>query len=146
MQSRPGALSNTHNQSIPNSLRTDWHGQSVCMFFSEYVIPPDNSAVGFGFMQGLPDLWTHDDEASPYRQTVSAVALTSLAHRSSCFEYLVHEARHRYGTAMRLLMIALQNPEQWSKDSTLATVLCLGVYEVSILPSLAYKSLILQRY
>ena len=108
------------------------------MFFSDYVIQPRDSMIGFGFMQGLPDLWMHDDEASPYRQTVSAVALTSLAHRSSCFDYFAHEARQRYGNAMRLLMKSLQNPEEWRRDSTLATVLCLGVYEVLTLSSTHY--------
>ncbi|KAL6722057.1 hypothetical protein ACLMJK_001162 [Lecanora helva] len=99
------------------------------MFFSDYVIQPKESTVGFGFLENLPSLLTKEGGASPARETVSAVALMSLAHRSSCFDYLVSEARQCYGNAMRLLVKALQDPDAWHRDSTLATVLCLGAYE-----------------
>ena len=112
-------------------MANDWYGQSVCMFMQDYVISSDQSPTGIGYLHGLPDLWVKNEEVSPARQAISAVALTSLAHRSSSLDYLLPQARRQYGRALKLLAQALSNPEEWKKDGTLATVLCLSVYEVS---------------
>ena len=116
--------------SISPPLSIDWHSQSVCMFFRDYVIQLRDSTIGSGWLENLPDLEIEDKESSAMHQAVSAVSLTSLAHRSSCFDYLVPEARQEYGKALRLVFQAMQDPKQLKQDSTLATVLCLGVYEV----------------
>ena len=113
-------------------MTSDWHDQSVCMFITDYVIQPKESTIGFGYLQGLPDLWMRQDDSSPTRQAVSAMALTILAHRSSSFDYFVPEARLRYGYAMHSLARALQDPKEWKRDHILATIFCLGVYEASL--------------
>lgn len=124
---RPQALSRTSSISAP--LATDWHTQAVCMFFHDYVMEPGESTAGVGFLYGLPELWRDERTTSALQETVSAVALTSLAHRSSCFDYLVPQARQCYGKALQLTTRILSDPKEVRKDSTLATILCLGMYE-----------------
>lgn len=63
----------------------------------------------------------------------SPLSLTSLAHRSSCFDYLVPQARSCYGKALQLTA-NLSNQEYLKKES-LATILCLGIYEAPLLVS-----------
>ena len=120
---------------IPPALTNDWNSQSVCIFMQDYVISSDQSATGIGYLHGLPDLWVKQEEFSSIRQAVSAVALTSLAHRSSSLDYLLPQARRQYGQALMLTLRALSNPAEWKQDSTLATVLLLGVYEVRAIPT-----------
>ncbi len=111
-------------------MASDWHGQAVYIFFNDYVIQTSESTVDFGFLESLPGLWAREDDTSVCREAVSAVALMSLAHRSS-LNYLVIQARQRYGKALQLIAKALNNPEELGKDSTLASVLCAGYDEVS---------------
>ncbi|CAD6575153.1 MAG: hypothetical protein ASARMPREDX12_007132 [Alectoria sarmentosa] len=42
---------------------------------------------------------------------------------------MVPQSRQRYGKALQLLSTALRDQKDLKKDSTLATVLCLGIYE-----------------
>ena len=46
---------------------------------------------------------------------------------------MVPQSRQRYGKALQLLSTALRDQKDLKKDSTLATVLCLGIYEVFVL-------------
>lgn len=53
------------------------------MFFHNYVINPRESGINFGYLQNLPDMIGRADDSSALSEAISAVALTSLAHRSS---------------------------------------------------------------
>ena len=110
-------------------MPTDWRAQAVSFFFNDYVIMSSESTVGFGFLQCLPAIWSKSPEAAAYQETVSAVALASFAHRSS-LDYLVDQARQCYGKALQLSNATLQKSGEVGKDSTLAMVLCLGIYEL----------------
>lgn len=110
-------------------MPTDWHGQSVCMFFHDYVIKSGDDKVGFGFLHGLPDLLSKEDGDSAFREAISAVSLMSLAHRSN-LDCLVPQARQRYGKALSLIAGDLHQQENLKEDRVLATVLCMGYYEV----------------
>lgn len=112
-------------------MPADWHAQSVCMFFHDYVIKPSDDKVCFGFLHGLPDLLSKEHGTSAFEEAVSAVALISFAHRSS-LEYLVPQARQRYGRALSLIAEALRKQENLKEDPVLATILCLGYYEVTL--------------
>ncbi|KAL8790282.1 MAG: hypothetical protein Q9195_006440 [Heterodermia aff. obscurata] len=114
---------------ISKPMATDWRAQAVSFFFNDYVVMSSESTVGFGFLQCLPDIWSKSPEAAAYQEAVSAVALASFAHRSS-LDYLVVQARQRYGKALQLSNATLQKSAEVGKDSTLATVLCLGIYEL----------------
>lgn len=110
-------------------MPTDWHGQSICMFFHDYVIKSGDDKVGFGFLHGLPDLLSKEDGNSAVQEAVSAVSLMSLAHRSN-MDCLVPQARQRYGKALSLLAGDLRQRENLKEDRVLATILCMGYYEV----------------
>lgn len=111
---------------------TDWQGQAISIFFHDYVLFPKNSALGTGYLQNVPELCSKEVEMSALYQAVSAVALTSLAHRTS-LDYLSAQARQRYGIALSLLKGSLRSQEAMKTDSTLAAILCLDFYEVSYL-------------
>ena len=110
-------------------VSTDWRAEAISLFFHDYVISPSESTIGFGFLQCLPTIWNKKGpETLAYREAVSAVALTSFAHRSS-LDYLIVQARQRYGKALQLAHGSLQSNQEVTTDTTLATVLCLGFYE-----------------
>lgn len=115
--------------SISKPMPTDWRAQAVSFFFNDYVIMSSESTVGFGFLQCLPAIWSKSPEAAAYQEAVSAVALASFAHCSS-LDYLVVQARQRYGKALQLSNATFQRHGEVGKDSTLAAVLCLGIYEL----------------
>lgn len=110
-------------------MSPDWNHQAVCLFFHDYVIKSSEATTDFGHLQILPDLWDKEDSTPALKEAVSATALMSLGHRSS-LGHLVVQARQRYGMALRLIASALSNYEEIQKDSTLAAILCAGLYEV----------------
>lgn len=135
-QQQQRQLSTTSSQqsrstsSISSPMPTDWNGQSVCLFLHDYVIKSNEDNVfGFGFLQCLPDLLQRSDDTPACQEAVSALALMSLAHRSS-LEYLLPQARQRYGKSLSLVAGALRKQENLDGDAILAAVLCLGYYEV----------------
>ena len=95
--------------------------------------------MNFGHLQILPGLLIKTGESSALSQAVSAVALTSLAHRS-CLGYLVPQARQAYGNALRSIHTILKNNVEFSgaaisSDHILATILCLDLHEVNSSPT-----------
>ena len=131
MRSAPSAQNSSRGLSICPPMAADWHSQAVCMFFYDFVITSKDATTDVGYLQILPDLWNKDFNTPACQETISAVALMYLAHRSS-LEYPLLQARHHYGNALRLIAGALGNQEELKKDSTLAAVLCAGLYEVCI--------------
>ena len=119
---------------VPIPMTRDWQNQAVCMFFHDYLVVPTGSAIGTGFLQNVPELFTKEPEMSALTKAVSAVALTSLAHRTS-LDCLSTQARQQYGTALSLLNKPLCTQQAVKADSTLAAILCLDIYEVSYLLS-----------
>ena len=119
---------------VPIPMTRDWRNQAVCMFFHDYLVVPTGSAIGTGFLQNVPELFTKEPEMSALTKAVSAVALTSLAHRTS-LDCLSTQARQQYGTALSLLNKSLRTQQAVKADSTLAAILCLDIYEVSYLLS-----------
>ncbi len=117
---------------LPIPMTRDWHNQAVCMFFHDYLVVPKESAIGTGFLQNVPELFTKEAEMSALTKAVSAVALTNLAHRTS-LDCLSAQARQEYGTALSLLNRSLRTQQAIQADSTLAAILCLDIYEVSYL-------------
>ena len=107
-------------------MTRDWRDQAVCMFFHDYSVVPTGSAIGTGFLQNVPELFTKEPEMSALTKAVSAVALTSLAHRTS-LDCLSAQARQQYGTALSLLNKSLRTQQALKADSTLAAILCLDI-------------------
>ncbi len=128
--------------SLSAPMPTDRHRQAICMFLHDYVIDAQESHMNHGHLQILPDMLVKMGESSALSQAVSAVALTSLAHRSS-LGYLIPQARQAYGNALRSIHAILKNNADFSgaairSDHTLATILCLDLHEVNSSP--AYRA------
>ena len=87
---------------VPTPMARDWRNQAVCKFFHDYLVVSGGSAIGTGFLQNVPELFAKEPEVSALTKAVPAVALTSLAHRTS-LHCLSAQARQRYGTALSLL-------------------------------------------
>lgn len=118
--------------SVPIPMTRDWRNQAICMFFHDYTVVPRESGIGTGFLQNVPELFTKEPEMSALTKAISAVALTSLAHRTS-LDCLSVQARQQYGTALSMLNWSLRTQQAIKADSTLAAILCLDMYEVSYL-------------
>ncbi|KAI9813256.1 MAG: hypothetical protein M1827_004198 [Pycnora praestabilis] len=110
-------------------MTTDWVRQAICMFFHDYVAIPKKAAIGTAFLQNVPEMCGKEKEMSALTQAVSAVALTSLANRTS-LDYLSVQARQRYGNALPLVTKSICGQEEMKADSTLAAILCLDFYEI----------------
>jgi len=100
------------------------------MFFHDYVINARDSRIGLGSLQSLPDLTSKAGDRSALSEAVSAVALSNLAHRTTLL-YITPAGRQAYGKALRLFTTVLSEDPQQCDDQTVATVLCLDLYEVS---------------
>lgn len=104
--------------------------QAPCYFMSNYVITPRHAARGY--FDFLMPMLKSENADSPIALAFSAVALASLAGRpvgrgtrwfgDSCLQYT---------KALRAVNLALQNPAQQLKDSTLASIIMLSFFEVS---------------
>lgn len=129
MRSLARSQDSRRSSSIGAPMASDWHGQAVCMFFHDYVVPSTHPDKQYAFLQSLPDLWANEENTPVFKEAVSSVALMSLAHRSS-LDYLVVQARQQYGKVLKLIAAALSDPEELKKDSTLAAILCANYYEV----------------
>ena len=114
---------------IPPPLPTDWHGQAISMFSQDYVVTSRTSIFDTGYLQIVPSLYASEKEMSALSQAVSAVALTSVAHRTR-LDRLSAQARQRYGLALKLLREAMSDQKMVKSDSCLAAILLLDFYEV----------------
>jgi hypothetical protein len=101
-------------------------------FFSRYVTADETvSHQKFDFLR---DVWrpspsspdTHIDGVLASMTAVGLMGLASTAQSPS----LMDAARKSYGTALRLTNHALQDPAEAVKDSTMLSVLILGVFEM----------------
>lgn len=104
------------------------------MFFHDYIIGSQESQLDMGFFDVLPRMFSTASETSALSQAVSAVALTSFAHRSR-IDPLLFQARKAYGKALRSVIgIIGKHPDPSNPniggDFMLATVLLLACYEV----------------
>lgn len=101
-------------------------------FFSRYVTTDE--MVCHQKFDFLRDVWK-PSSSIPERQvdcvlaSMTAVGLMGLASTARSRE-LMDAARKSYGTALRLTNYALQNPAEAVKDSTMLSVLILGVFEM----------------
>ncbi|KAL2170184.1 hypothetical protein VTG60DRAFT_5136 [Thermothelomyces hinnuleus] len=110
---------------IPATCQED----GFAYFFSRYVTADETvSCQRFDFLR---EVWkpSHDAHKDGVLASMTAVGLMGLASttQSPC---LMDAARKSYCTALRLTKHALQDPTEAVKDSTMLSVLILGVFEI----------------
>ncbi|KAJ6155368.1 transcriptional regulator family: Fungal Specific TF [Penicillium chermesinum] len=115
MSSASSSSSSLDLISIPDAT---WLQRAICYFFDQFTISPD--CEGIGHMDYLPPLYAQLDPRT--REPSGTVFRLSAPP-------LMHQARQRFGKALRSLREALISPTQAAKDETFAAMLILSLYE-----------------
>ncbi|KAI9740241.1 MAG: hypothetical protein M1834_004819 [Cirrosporium novae-zelandiae] len=103
--------------------------ESICLFFSTFILPTNPEVQYPGFLAFLPDLYQSSSEQHPcFRMALSSVGMACNAHRLSS-STLAMDARITFGKSLGLLRNAIQNPERPCHDATMMTIWLLGLYE-----------------
>ncbi|KAK3375291.1 hypothetical protein B0H63DRAFT_482487 [Podospora didyma] len=106
--------------------------QGTAYFFSRYVTMDETAChQKFDFVYDVwkPSSLAPDREVDGVLASMTAVGLMGLASMTRSRD-IMEAARKSYGTALRLTNHALQDPIEASKDSTMLSVLILGVFEM----------------
>lgn len=110
--------------------------QAPCFFVSNFVRPPRETGSRGTFEFLLPMIKTERPD-SHLSIAFSAVALASLANRPNTRgSGLMVRAMSQYTKALKGINAALQNPTQQKSDSTLASIILMGFFEVCESPRL----------
>ena len=117
-------------ESLPiwwSTLQVSAEEQAVCFFFSNYALElsrPSKSMYDF-----LPAFYNNDNGNTALSCAVTALGLAGLSYRrnESC---LLSAAKSMYSWALHLTNEALRDPATAVNDTTLVSVLLLGLYEV----------------
>ncbi len=132
-----GSWPSTPMIAVMYSLAPTCQERGTAYFFSRYVTMDENAChQRFDFIY---DVWK-PASLSPDRQldgvmaSMTAVGLVGVANltRSGA---VMESARKSYGTALRLTNAALENPREAVKDTTMLSVLILGLFEMMTDPS-----------
>lgn len=116
--------------SVPLPLSPDWPTEAPNLFFSEYIFSSDGPEMPGGHLEFLPELCREESQSQCLMEAIDAVSFANVATQSS-LTWLTLRARKSYGKALISLNATLQNTEEAQKDSTLATVVLMSMYEVS---------------
>lgn len=113
--------------SIPTrSMTPPIEDQALGFFFANYKIEP--SIVPRGQFEFLAELLKRNDTERILHSSVNAASLASLANTTKS-PLIMKRAREEYGAALAMTNRALKSRNTAVKDSTLISVLMLGMYE-----------------
>lgn len=105
-----------------------------CHFFSNFILVPRQGSTR-GFMDYLLPLMKSEAQNSHLQHAFNACSLAHLGNRvRSTSEDIPDKALSEYTKALAATHTALKDPEASKTDGTLAAVLLLGLYEVSLRP------------
>jgi hypothetical protein len=124
---------------IERQLRPPLQDQGVAFFMTNYV----HKGVGSfrGFQEYLPSLYREEGYRAALSTIITAAGLASLSNAAKQ-PAVGASARQMYLVALRMVSEALGDPLQVKSDQTLAVVMLLGLFEVSIYPHLTFSQLI----
>lgn len=103
--------------------------QAVWFFFSNYVLEPSNASKSV--YDYVPAVYNKESEKSALSCAVAALGLAGLSYRRS-ERCLFDAAKSMYSSALHLTNEALRDSATAATDTTLITVLLLGLYEVCL--------------
>ena len=115
--------------SIYLSPSTDWTANAVATFFADWIVPSDLVLENTSF---LPDLCYSSETTVCLDSALSAAAFANQSNRYG-LQWAAFEARKAYGRAVAALAVALQDPVEAKKDSTLAALHLVSLHEVMAL-------------
>ena len=120
------------------TIRPTCQERGTAFFFSRYVNANENvSHQRFDFLYdiwkpGAPSPGSQADVVMASMAAVGLIGISQLTHS----EEIIDSARKSYGTALCLTNAALKDPGEAVKDTTMLSVLILGVYEMMAKPGL----------
>jgi hypothetical protein len=102
--------------------------QASCHFISNFVLVPRQGSTR-GFMEYLVPMLRTESHPQHFRLAFDACALASLGNRVGAGVNIRNMALARYTKALASTYQALRDPEISRQDSTLASILLLGMFE-----------------
>ena len=119
---------------IPSSLPQCMENNAVCYFMNNYVLVSRHPDTRRGFMEHMPSFYTVARVESPLSLATTAIAMFSTRNvpAGAARRAMVIKAVAKYVEALRLINVAIQDPQEAKSDELLMAVLLLGLYEVSI--------------
>ena len=128
----PGSWSSTPAASLTYNLNLSCMERGTAYFFSRYVTIDENAChQRFDFVH---DIWKPisllpEKQVDGVLASMTAVGLVGMANMTKSRATL-ESARKSYVTALRLTNNALRNPVEAVKDTTMLSVLILGLFEM----------------
>lgn len=107
-------------------MKSSLEDQAVGFFFANYVVEP--SIVPRGQFDWLPELLNQPNTERVLQSSVNAAGLASLANTTKS-PAIMKRAQEEYVAALAMTNRALQFKKTAIKDSTLISVILLGMYE-----------------
>lgn len=101
--------------------------QSACFFFINFLhpnLPPSRGRLGF-----LPQVYNQISPTGTLAQIIITMGMAAMASTFKSPE-MMFAARERHTSVLRATNVALQDRQEAKTDSTLVTVLLLGIFEV----------------
>lgn len=116
-------------ESVPLPMSPDWSSQAPCLFFADYVFVSKMPGTPSGYLEFLPNLCAGSQSVC-LMQALDAVSFANLTNQSN-LAWLNRRARRSYGKALVSINAALRDAQEVTRDSTLAAVFLMGMFEVS---------------
>lgn len=113
---------------IVQSPTPAWEDWSVTSFLHDWTIPDTVSGFNVGFLEFLPGLYTQSTPDLDFSLAVKAASFASFANQYNS-PVMLKRARTTYGQALSALNASLRSPTDSIKDSTLATIVLLQIFE-----------------
>lgn len=110
-------------------LSSDWEDKAINHFFHNYILMP--SAERRGYLEFLPGLYATNPDNLGLRHALLAISMASFANVANLRTVRTAAYRH-YGHALRSARKTLEDPESASSDCSLASIILLQKYEVSL--------------
>ena len=121
---------NKHRSHLAPPMAEDWDAQAIFYFFDAFTIQPDAARSSPGYYDWLSELYFESPQDSYLIDAAKAAAFMFLSKRS-CLQSFAVQARRSYGKALMQASSNLNILEEAKSDRMIATLVLLGVYEVS---------------
>jgi hypothetical protein len=120
--------------SIVRHLSIPIDQQAACFFLSNFVLIPEEGTMR-GYLDFLIPLLKKPKPDESFILAFTAVGFAALGTRPNS-KSLLPRADYFYVKALKQINVALQNPKRSTDDATLAAVVLLSVFEVTIYPDI----------
>lgn len=126
-------LSHHAKLDLPEPLKRDKETRAVDRFFVNWILHPGRDGISPGHLVHLPVLYYQSNSDCILWNAVRAMAFADIKNDRSTEGVPFHiKARNSYGVALSQIREAVQSEHKLSDDRTLAALLLIDSFEVSI--------------